>query len=61
MWKILDAIRLGYIENAYLRPGIAERIGNSPADATAAAGDDGPMIAKIKARFARKFRSNGHR
>jgi hypothetical protein len=60
MWKILDAIRLGHIENGYLRPGIAERISNSSADTTAAAGDDGPVIAKIKARLARKFRSNGH-
>ena len=41
--------------------GIAERIGNGPADAAAAAGDDGPVIAKIKTRLARKFRSDGHR
>jgi hypothetical protein len=44
-----------------LRSGIAERIGNSPADPAAAAGDNGPMIAKIKARMASKFRFNEHR
>ena len=61
MLETLEVFRLVNIEDGYLRPGIAERIGNSPADPAAAAGDNGPMIAKIKARLTRKFRINEHR
>ncbi|MGC1094957.1 MAG: hypothetical protein WA905_19710 [Pseudolabrys sp.] len=55
MSETFEAIWLVDIEDGYLRTSIAERIGNSPADAAAAAGDDGPMIAKIEPRLARTF------
>ena len=55
MLETLKTIRLLDIEDGYLRTRTAERIGNSPADTAAAAGDDGPMITKIELRLARKF------
>jgi len=55
MLETLKTIRLLDIEDGYLRTRTAERIGNSPSDTAAAAGDDGPMITKIELRLARKF------
>jgi hypothetical protein len=40
MREAIEALWLANIEDVHLRAGLAERVGNRPADAPAAAGDD---------------------
>ena len=61
MREAFQLLRLADIEGVDLCAGLAERVGDRPADAAAAAGDDGPVIAKIETRLAGKFRFDEHR
>jgi hypothetical protein len=60
MREAIEALWLANIEDVHLRAGLAERVGNRPADAPAAAGDDDTVIAKFKARLTSKFRFDQH-
>ena len=48
MREACNILRLADVEGVDQRAGLAERVGDRPADAAAAAGNDGPMIAKIE-------------
>ena len=61
MREAFNVLRLADIEGVDLRAGFAERIGDRPADAAAAAGDDGAVIAKVEARLTSQFRFDQHR